>query len=67
MVEAGTSSSKKDITGVSTEAERNKLVFFEGGYKFRFGGLVEGFDQDVGGRDFVQGGAGGRDNGGDED
>ncbi|OAY31620.1 probable inactive receptor kinase At2g26730 [Manihot esculenta] len=34
-VEAGTSSSKDDITGGSTEAERNKLVFFEGGiYSF---------------------------------
>lgn len=34
-VEAGTSSSKEDITGGSTEAERNKLVFFEGGiYSF---------------------------------
>ncbi len=33
--EAGTSSSKDDITGGSTEAERNKLVFFEGGvYSF---------------------------------
>lgn len=33
--EAGTSSSKEDITGGSTEAERNKLVFFEGGiYSF---------------------------------
>ncbi|MED6135139.1 hypothetical protein PIB30_043406 [Stylosanthes scabra] len=32
-VEAGTSSSKEDvdITGKSAEAERNKLVFFEGG------------------------------------
>jgi hypothetical protein len=28
--EAGTSSSKEDITGGSIEAERNKLVFFEG-------------------------------------
>ncbi|WCJ29716.1 Leucine-rich repeat protein kinase family protein [Euphorbia peplus] len=34
-VEAGTSSSKDDITGGSTEAERNKLVFLEGGiYSF---------------------------------
>ncbi|XP_050204196.1 probable inactive receptor kinase At2g26730 [Mercurialis annua] len=34
-VEAGTSSSKDDITGASTEAERNKLVFFDGGiYSF---------------------------------
>ncbi|KAL6226424.1 hypothetical protein ACLB2K_000386 [Fragaria x ananassa] len=33
--EAGTSSSKDDITGTSTEAERNKLVFFNGGiYSF---------------------------------
>ncbi|TYH68954.1 hypothetical protein ES332_D05G024100v1 [Gossypium tomentosum] len=33
--EAGTSSSKDDITGASTEGERNKLVFFEGGvYSF---------------------------------
>ncbi|KAK9269303.1 hypothetical protein L1049_001074 [Liquidambar formosana] len=33
--EAGTSSSKDDITGGSSEAERNKLVFFEGGiYSF---------------------------------
>ncbi|XP_061993116.1 probable inactive receptor kinase At2g26730 [Rosa rugosa] len=33
--EAGTSSSKDDITGASTEAERNKLVFFNGGiYSF---------------------------------
>ncbi|XP_062148055.1 probable inactive receptor kinase At2g26730 [Alnus glutinosa] len=33
--EAGTSSSKDDITGGSIEAERNKLVFFEGGvYSF---------------------------------
>ncbi|XP_027330000.1 probable inactive receptor kinase At2g26730 [Abrus precatorius] len=33
--EAGTSSSKDDITGGSAEAERNKLVFFEGGiYSF---------------------------------
>ncbi|KAL6223960.1 hypothetical protein ACLB2K_002817 [Fragaria x ananassa] len=33
--EAGTSSSKDDITGASTEAERNKLVFFDGGiYSF---------------------------------
>lgn len=30
-VEAGTSSSKDDITGGSTEAERNRLVFLEGG------------------------------------
>ncbi|XP_041005152.1 probable inactive receptor kinase At2g26730 [Juglans microcarpa x Juglans regia] len=35
VAEAGTSSSKDDITGGSTEAERNKLVFFEGGvYSF---------------------------------
>ncbi|KAJ6731395.1 hypothetical protein OIU79_002671 [Salix purpurea] len=34
-VEAGTSSSKDDITGGSSEAEKNKLVFFEGGiYSF---------------------------------
>ncbi|XP_065849335.1 probable inactive receptor kinase At2g26730 [Euphorbia lathyris] len=34
-VEAGTSSSKDDITGGSTDAERNKLVFLEGGiYSF---------------------------------
>ncbi|XP_023894174.1 probable inactive receptor kinase At2g26730 [Quercus suber] len=33
--EAGTSSSKEDITGGSIEAERNKLVFFDGGvYSF---------------------------------
>lgn len=33
--EAGTSSSKDDITGASTDAERNKLVFFDGGlYSF---------------------------------
>lgn len=33
--EAGTSSSKDDITGGSVEAERNKLVFFDGGiYSF---------------------------------
>lgn len=33
--EAGTSSSKDEITGGSAEAERNKLVFFEGGvYSF---------------------------------
>lgn len=33
--EAGTSSSKDDITGESTETERNRLVFFEGGiYSF---------------------------------
>ncbi|KAK7388756.1 hypothetical protein VNO78_23583 [Psophocarpus tetragonolobus] len=33
--EAGTSSSKEDITGGSAEAERNRLVFFEGGiYSF---------------------------------
>lgn len=33
--EAGTSSSKDDITGGSAEAERHKLVFFEGGgYSF---------------------------------
>ena len=33
--EAGTSSSKDDITGGSVEAEKNKLVFFEGGvYSF---------------------------------
>ncbi|XP_071716229.1 probable inactive receptor kinase At2g26730 [Rutidosis leptorrhynchoides] len=35
VAEAGTSSSKDDITGASTEGERNKLVFFEGGiYSF---------------------------------
>ncbi|KAK6248470.1 hypothetical protein QUC31_020035 [Theobroma cacao] len=35
QAEAGTSSSKDDITGGSTEGERNKLVFFEGGvYSF---------------------------------
>lgn len=35
VAEAGTSSSKEDITGGSIEAERNKLVFFEGGvYSF---------------------------------
>ncbi|XVF49254.1 hypothetical protein PTKIN_Ptkin03bG0253600 [Pterospermum kingtungense] len=34
-LEAGTSSSKDDITGGSTDGERNKLVFFEGGvYSF---------------------------------
>ncbi|KAF2317951.1 hypothetical protein GH714_041275 [Hevea brasiliensis] len=34
-VEVGTSSSKDDITGGSAEAERNKLVFLEGGvYSF---------------------------------
>ncbi|KAK8602190.1 hypothetical protein V6N13_058158 [Hibiscus sabdariffa] len=33
--EAGTSSSKDEIAGASTEGERNKLVFFEGGvYSF---------------------------------
>ncbi|KAL9399384.1 hypothetical protein Peur_008345 [Populus x canadensis] len=33
--EAGISSSKDEITGGSAEAERNKLVFFEGGiYSF---------------------------------
>ncbi|KAK8500231.1 hypothetical protein V6N13_076281 [Hibiscus sabdariffa] len=33
--EAGTSSSKDDLTGASTEGERNKLVFFGGGvYNF---------------------------------
>lgn len=33
--EAGTSSSKDDVTGASMETERNKLVFFEGGiYSF---------------------------------
>ncbi|KAL2553737.1 putative inactive receptor kinase [Forsythia ovata] len=33
--EAGTSSSKDDVTGGSAEAERNKLVFFDaGGYSF---------------------------------
>ncbi|KAB1209195.1 hypothetical protein CJ030_MR6G015621 [Morella rubra] len=33
--EAGTSSSKDDITGASIETERNKLVFFDGGvYSF---------------------------------
>jgi hypothetical protein len=30
FAEAGTSPSKEDITGGSTKAERNKLVFFEG-------------------------------------
>ncbi|KAM6584482.1 hypothetical protein CsatB_011484 [Cannabis sativa] len=35
IAEAGTSSSKDDITGESTEAERNRLVFFDGGiYSF---------------------------------
>ena len=35
QAEAGTSSSKDDITGGSMEGERNKLVFFEGGvYSF---------------------------------
>ncbi|XP_024980230.1 probable inactive receptor kinase At2g26730 isoform X2 [Cynara cardunculus var. scolymus] len=35
IAEAGTSSSKDDLTGASTEGERNKLVFFEGGiYSF---------------------------------
>ena len=35
VAETGTSSSKDDITGGSAEAERNKLVFFEGGvYSF---------------------------------
>lgn len=35
VAEAGTSSSKDDITGASTEGERNKLVFFDGGiYSF---------------------------------
>ncbi|KAK9063940.1 hypothetical protein SSX86_017812 [Deinandra increscens subsp. villosa] len=35
VTEAGTSSSKDDITGASAEGERNKLVFFEGGiYSF---------------------------------
>ncbi|CAN1789736.1 Probable inactive receptor kinase At2g26730 [Linum perenne] len=34
-VEAGTASSKDDITGASADVERNKLVFFEGGiYSF---------------------------------
>lgn len=34
-MEAGTSSSKDDITAGSAEADRNKLVFFEGGvYSF---------------------------------
>ncbi|TYJ98108.1 putative inactive receptor kinase [Cucumis melo var. makuwa] len=34
-VEAGTSSSKDDITGGSVETEKNRLVFFEGGvYSF---------------------------------
>ncbi|XP_022144933.1 probable inactive receptor kinase At2g26730, partial [Momordica charantia] len=34
-VEAGTSSSKDDITGGSVEAEKNRLVFFDGGvYSF---------------------------------
>lgn len=35
IAEAGTSSSKDDLTGASTEGERNKLVFFDGGiYSF---------------------------------
>lgn len=35
ITEAGTSSSKDDVTGASTEGERNKLIFFEGGiYSF---------------------------------
>ncbi|KAK9050151.1 hypothetical protein SSX86_030879 [Deinandra increscens subsp. villosa] len=35
VTEAGTSSSKDDITGASAEGERNKLVFFDGGiYSF---------------------------------
>ncbi|PON39693.1 Rax [Parasponia andersonii] len=35
VAEAGTSSSKDDITGGSMETERNRLVFFEGGiYSF---------------------------------
>lgn len=35
VAETGTSSSKDEITGGSAEAERNKLVFFEGGvYSF---------------------------------
>ncbi|XP_062090682.1 probable inactive receptor kinase At2g26730 [Humulus lupulus] len=35
VAEPGTSSSKDDITGESTEAERNRLVFFDGGiYSF---------------------------------
>ncbi|KAL8189638.1 hypothetical protein R6Q57_029204 [Mikania cordata] len=35
VTEVGTSSSKDDITGASTEGERNKLVFFDGGvYSF---------------------------------
>uniref|UniRef100_A0A7N0TBJ1 Protein kinase domain-containing protein n=1 Tax=Kalanchoe fedtschenkoi TaxID=63787 RepID=A0A7N0TBJ1_KALFE len=35
VVEAGTSSSKDDVTGGSMDAERNKLVFFEDGvYSF---------------------------------
>ncbi|KAI4334783.1 hypothetical protein L6164_013493 [Bauhinia variegata] len=39
--EAGTSSSKDDITGGSVEAERNKLVFFEGGiYNFNLEDLL---------------------------
>ncbi|KAG6583619.1 hypothetical protein SDJN03_19551, partial [Cucurbita argyrosperma subsp. sororia] len=62
--EAGTSSSKDDITGGSVEAEKNKLVFFEGGvYSFRFGGFVEGFSGGFGKRkcrNVVQGGAGRR-------
>ncbi|KAI7749627.1 hypothetical protein M8C21_030140, partial [Ambrosia artemisiifolia] len=35
VTEAGTSSSKDDVTGASAEGERNKLVFFNGGiYSF---------------------------------
>ncbi|KAJ0881583.1 putative protein kinase RLK-Pelle-LRR-III family [Helianthus annuus] len=35
VTEAGTSSSKDDVTGASAEGERNKLVFFDGGiYSF---------------------------------
>uniref|UniRef100_A0A5B6ZU81 Protein kinase domain-containing protein n=1 Tax=Davidia involucrata TaxID=16924 RepID=A0A5B6ZU81_DAVIN len=35
VAETGTSSSKDDVTGVSGEGERNKLVFFDGGiYNF---------------------------------
>ncbi|KAI3714752.1 hypothetical protein L6452_21711 [Arctium lappa] len=35
VAEAGTSSSKDDLTGASAEGERNKLVFFDGGiYSF---------------------------------
>ncbi|PWA88701.1 leucine-rich repeat protein kinase family protein [Artemisia annua] len=39
--EAGTSSSKDDVTGASMEGERNKLVFFEGGvYSFNLEDLL---------------------------